>query len=144
MSADGSIMLVWGDGPNKFRFAIGQFAELQECINRRRLEIGAAPIGPMSLLNLLRANDAWPADVRDVMRIGLAGGGMKAIDVHKKMTRYFDGAPPLEHMIPAFTVLMAGLAGSPEDDVSSKKKTAAMTTSTPQSSSQSSTGPALQ
>lgn len=143
MSADGSVTLVWGDGENKFRYAIGQFRELQEKVNQRRLAIGAPLVGPMSLLNLLRTNDAWPDDVRDVLRIGLTGAGMTIAAAHVKLVRYFDSTPPLEHMVPAFTVLLAGLAGAPEDEVSSKKKTSTKT-STPPSNSPSSTGPALQ
>lgn len=143
MSADGSITLVWGDGENKFRFAIGQFRELQEKINHRRLAIGAPLVGPMSLLNLLKSSDAWPDDVRDVLRIGLVGGGMPVADAHRKLVNYFDSAPPLEHMLPAFTVLLAGLAGAPEDQ-SSKKKTKETVTTSPPSSSPKSTAPALQ
>lgn len=122
MSSDGSITLFWADGEQSFRFGIGQFRELQENINRRRLAIGGSPIGPMALLNALRANDAWPDDVRDVLRLGLIGGGMKPQEAHLKMVNYFDCVPPLENMKPAFVVMMAGLAGPPED-AGSKKKT---------------------
>jgi hypothetical protein len=124
VSSDGAISLFWGDGEQSFRFGIGQFRELQENVNRRRLAIGAAPVGPMSLLNALRGNDAWPDDVRDVLRIGLIGGGMKPQEAHLKMVNYFDAVPPLENMKPAFVVLLAGLAGPPgAADGGSKKKT---------------------
>jgi Phage tail tube protein, GTA-gp10 len=123
MSADGSISLVWGDGEQTFRFAIGQFRELQEKVNQRRIAIGALPTGPMTLLNQLRANDAWPDDVRDVLRLGLIGGGATPADAHRLMVNYFDSSPPLEHMKPAFVVLCAGLAGPPgETDGDLKKK----------------------
>jgi hypothetical protein len=145
MSADGSITLVWGDGENKFRFGIGQFRELQDCVNQRRLAIGAPLVGPMSLLNLLKASDAWPDDVRDVLRIGMVGGGAPIVTVARKLAAHFDNSPPLEHMLPAFTVLLAGLAGAPGDQLPAKKKITRKTkTSTPQSSSPDSTGPALQ
>lgn len=143
MSADGSITLVWGDGEQTFRFAIGQFRELQEKVNARRIAIGAPMVGPMSLLNLLRANDAWPDDIRDVLRIGLNGGGMKPAESHRLMTHYFDPVPPLENMKPAFMVLLAGLAGAPGEALDSKKKTSPETSTSP-SSSGASTAPALQ
>lgn len=141
MSADGSITLVWGDGEQTFRLAIGQFRELQEKVNGRRLAIGAPMIGPMTFVRLLQANDAWPDDIRDVLRIGLVGGGMKPNEANRLMTHYFDPVPPLENMKPAFTVLLAGLAGAPGETDESKKKTATKMTKAP-SSSQESTEPA--
>jgi hypothetical protein len=121
MSSDGAIELVWGDGEQRFRLGIGQFRELQERVNGRRLAIGAPMVGPMSLANALRANDAWPDDVREVLRLGLIGGGMEPPAAHRAMVNYFDGKPVLPHMKPAFLVLFAGLAGPP-DEVLAKKK----------------------
>lgn len=146
MSADGSITLVWGDGENKFRYAIGQFRELQEKINGRRMAIGAPLVGPMTMLKLLQANDAWPDDIRDVLRIGLTGAGMSVADAHRKLVAYFDRRPPLESMLTAHTVLLAGLAGVPDDEIVAKKKrkkTVKADTTNP-SASPSSTGPVLQ
>lgn len=142
MSVDGSVTIFWGDGDHAFKFGIGQFRELQESINKRRLAIGAPMVGPMSLVRLLQANDAWPDDVRDVLRIGLTGAGMKRADAHLLMTHHFDPIPPLENMKPAFTVLLAGLAGAPGEGDESKKKKATMMEA--QSSSRESTEPALQ
>lgn len=123
MSADGSVTLVWGDGEQTFRFAIGQFRELQEKVNLRRLAIGASPIGPMTLLKALQANDAWPDDIRDIIRIGLNGGGMKPADSHRLLTHHFDATGPLPHMKVAHTILLAGLVGSLQEPIGSKKKT---------------------
>jgi hypothetical protein len=135
VSADGSAVLVWGDGPNKFRFAIGEFRELQERINERRIRIGAPVVGPMSLLATLRAKDAWPDDVRDVLRIGLVGGGMPIKDAHRRLVLYFDNKPPLEHMLTAYAALFAGLVGVPEESgVDVKKKTQAPTQTSPSTS----------
>jgi len=144
MSADGSVTLVWGDGENKFRFAIGQFRELQEKINQRRILIGAPAVGPMSLLTALKAQDVWPDDVRDILRIGLVGGGMPIKDAHRKLVTYFDNSPPLEHALTAFAVLFAGLVGVPEElpeAVKKKKKSSVQTTP---STSDKSTETALQ
>lgn len=147
MSADGSVTLVWGDGENQFRFAIGQFRELQERVNQRRLAIGGQPIGPMSLLLSLQAKDAWPDDVRDILRIGLVGAGMPIKEVHQKLVTYFDNTPFLEHILTAHAVLFSGFVGIPratdanEIDDGSKKKTTS--TSTSPSISENSTEPAL-
>ena len=123
MSADGSVEVFFGDGIKRFRLGIGEFRELQEKVNGRRLEMGLTAIGPTTLANLLRANDAWPDDVRDVLRIGLVGGGMKAPEVHRLLSRHFDGRPPLEFYLVAFTVLMAAFFGVAGDEIESKKKT---------------------
>jgi hypothetical protein len=141
MSADGSITLVWGDGENNFRFGIGQWRELQEKINGRRLSNGLPSIGPMTLLASLRANDAWPDDLRDILRIGLLGGGLPVREVHQKMVNYFDGTPPFPHNMTAFAILSAALIGVPDDPMDDvKKKTKAAETSP--SNSPTSTAPA--
>jgi hypothetical protein len=140
MSADGSITLIWGDGENKFRFAIGQFRELQEKINTRRVAIGAPVVGPMTVLAALRTNDAWPDDVRDVLRIGLVGAGMSTQEAHRKLVMYFDGRPLLENVLAASAVLLAGLVGDPTDEEDLKKK---KETPSEQFHSEPSTEPAL-
>jgi hypothetical protein len=122
MSATGSITLVWGDGDNTFRFGIAQWRELQEKINGRRVAMGLNPIGPMTLLNSLRAKDAWPDDMRDVLRIGLVGAGMPIAAANRKLVRYFDNTPVAPHNLVAFAVLSAGLLGAPGDEISAAKK----------------------
>jgi hypothetical protein len=126
MSADGGIPLFWGDDDHRFRLGIGQFRELQELINKRRLAIGAPAIGPLTLLNALKANDAWPDDIRDVIRLGLVGGGLEPAEAQRLLKHYFDDFerfPPLGNMKPAFLILLAGLTGPPQDIDVSKKKT---------------------
>jgi hypothetical protein len=122
VSADGALSLFWGDGEQRFRFAIGQWRELQEKVNARRIAIGAPAIGPTTLLNALRAKDAWPDDIRDILRLGLVGGGLTPQEAHRLLANYFDGKPPFEHMQPAFLILFAGLVGVPSDPIGAKKK----------------------
>lgn len=139
MSADGSIELTWADAPRRFRIAIGEFRGLQETVNTRRVAIDAQPIGPSALLNLLRTNNAWPDDVRDVLKAGLIGGGEDYQAAQRLLMRNFDNRPLLEHTKTAFLILMAALVGVPEDEPDSKKKTEALTESTGQFPSQLST-----
>jgi hypothetical protein len=125
MSGDGGLELFWGDDNQRFRLAIGQFRELQEKVNLRRIRIGAPMVGPMDLVRQLQANNAWPDDVRDVIRLGLVGGGMEPIAAHRLLVAYFDDVdrhPLLSHMKPAFTILLAGLTG-PVEQADAKKKT---------------------
>ncbi len=52
-----------------FRIAFGQWRELQESVNRPRLELGEPPLGPMVLLRCLLDGNAWPHDLREVIRL---------------------------------------------------------------------------
>ncbi len=121
MSMDGAISIVWGDGEQAFRLGIGQFRELQEKVNLRRLAIGAPIVGPM---------------------LGLVGGGKTPAEAHRLLMHYFDAVPPLENMRPAFVVLMAGLAGAPGDDAKKKRPRKPRATSMRRSTSPPSTDPA--
>jgi hypothetical protein len=134
MSSDGSVTLFFGDGDQRFRIGIGEFRELQEKVNKRRIEMGLGPVGPTTLANLLRANDAWPDDMRDVLRIGLVGGGMKPVDAHRMLVLYFDDKPPINFYLTAFTVLMAAFVGVEGDEVQVKKKTTPTDQTSPSSS----------
>lgn len=128
MSADGSIELTWAEAPRRFRIAIGEFRTLQESVNARRVAIDAQPIGPSALLHLLRTNNAWPDDVRDVLKAGLIGGGEPYQVTQRLLVRNFDNKPLLEHTKTAFLILMAALVGVPDDEAGSKKKTETETT----------------
>ena len=124
MSAeDGSVSLQYGDGEYIFRIAFGQWRELQESINKPRIEIGEAPIGPMPLLRALLDGNAWPQDVREVIRLGLIGGGMKSERALVMVKRYVEGRPYFQSMATARTVLQYAMFGPPDDPVGKKAKT---------------------
>jgi hypothetical protein len=120
VSADGSILLGWAGEDRKFRLGIGQLRELQENVNRWRAEIGAPLIGPMSLARSLQAVDAWPGDVREVIRLGLIGGGTPIAQVPALVARYVDERPLAESTVVAHAVLIAALVGVPDDPVGKK------------------------
>ena len=118
MSAeDGSVSLQYGDGEYIFRIAFGQWRELQESINKPRIEIGEAPIGPMALLRALLDGNAWPHDVREVIRLGLIGGGMKSERALVMVKRYVEGRPYFQSMPTARTILQYAMFGPPDDQV---------------------------
>jgi hypothetical protein len=127
-SGDGSIMLDWGGETRRFRLKIGQFRELQEAINRPRCALGAQPIGPNTFYHLLASGDAWPHEVREVIRLGLIGGGLPLAQVPGLMRRYFDEQPLPESALIAPGIFAAGYAGPPEDQAG-KKADAETTTS---------------
>ena len=118
MSAeDGSVSLQFGDGEYIFRIAFGQWRELQESINKPRLEIGEQPIGPMVLLRALLEGNAWPHDVREVIRLGLIGGGMKTDRALVLVKRHVEGRPYFQSMPAARKILQYAMFGPPDDPV---------------------------
>jgi hypothetical protein len=140
---DGSVSLDFGDGEYSFRIAFGQWRELQESINKPRLEIGEPAIGPMGLLRALLDGNAWPHDVREVIRLGLIGGGMKADRALVLVKRHIEARAYFQSMPTARTVLQAAMFGPPDDQVG-KEPAPAAETATNGSNSPPSTGSALQ
>jgi Phage tail tube protein, GTA-gp10 len=126
VSADGSVTLTWAGEERRFRLAIGQLRELQENINRNR----ATPIGPMSLYLLISKGDAWPDDLREVIRLGLIGGGTRLELVPGLLKRYAEDRPLLELVPVAQAVLGVALMGEPDDPVGKKPQEAATATAT--------------
>ena len=114
---DGSVTLQFGDGDYPFRIAFGQWRELQESVNKPRLEIGEPPIGPMVLLRCLLDGNAWPHDVREVGRLGLIGAGMKGDRALVLVKRHVEGRPYFQSMPTARTVLQYAMFGPPDDQV---------------------------
>lgn len=119
MSADGSITLPWGGEERKFRLGLGELRELQEKVNHNRLN----PIGPRALLSLFETFDAWPDQVREVLRLGLIGGGTKIELVPGLIKRYCDERPPFDSVPVAHAVLMTALMGVRDDPVGKKPET---------------------
>lgn len=122
MSRNGSIELDWADGRYTFRLAIGQLRELQETINKPRVKLGAPLIGPASLYNLLVSQDAWLHEVREVIRLGLIGGGVKPIEAVDLVRRYVEERPLAESCVYAVGILGAALFGTPEEDLDEGKQ----------------------
>lgn len=105
--SDALVELVWGDGLNRFALHIGQLRELQT-------KCGA---GPQRVLHRLASIDWLVDDIRETIRLGLIGGGKTPSEAHALAVRYFDERPPLESRPAAQVILMAGVAGVPEDVV---------------------------
>ena len=66
---------------------------------------------------LTLSSDAWPNDVREILRLGLIGGGMKPFEALAMVKRYVEERPLLESMLVAAAVMQAALAGVPDDPV---------------------------
>jgi len=107
MSRDASVELEFGDGTYRFRLGWGELANLQE----------ACDAGPYVILNRLQSGQWRVADIREVVRYGLIGGGLKPTDALKLVKEYVESRPPMESILYAQVVLSAALMGAPEEKV---------------------------
>jgi hypothetical protein len=130
MSSNASITLAWADGEYLFRLPIGQLRELQE----------KCDAGPMVIYRRL-SNGEWKVDdVRETLRLGLIGGGMKPVEALLLVKRYVDDRPWAENVLPATAVILAAVLGAPDDKVGKTEAETATTEATVASSSPPSTG----
>lgn len=106
MSRDGSTTFVWGDGEHQFKLAIGQLRELQENVDA----------GPAFILERLQTGRWMVDDIREPIRLGLIGGGMKPADAHKLVVRYVDERPLLENLPAARAILLVALVGAGDEE----------------------------
>lgn len=112
MSLHGSISFEWADGTHIFRLAHGQIRELQEKSNA----------GIIQIFTRIKDGAWYLDDLREVIRLGLIGGGKTPLDALALTVRYVDERPLLESVAPATAILMAALVGSPDDPVGKKKQ----------------------
>lgn len=120
MSGTGRITIVWGGDEREFRLAIGQLRRLQE-------KTGA---GPMAVATRLAGGTFMVDDVRESIRLGLIGGGMKPSEADELVKEYVDERPLLENVITAREILMAALVGDPNDEVGKGRAEGAATEAT--------------
>ena len=136
---DGTVSLQFGGAEYSFRIAFGQWRELQESVNKPRIDIGEPPLGPMGLLRAMLDGNAWPHDVREVIRLGLIGGGMKSDRALVLVKRHVEIGAYFVNMPIARTILQTAMFGPPDDQVGKDPAPAAESTATDGSSSPTST-----
>lgn len=102
MSRHGAAELDWADGTYTFRLGLAEIEEIEE---KRNLSLFAMArrLSPVE-------RDARLADIREVLRLGLIGGGMKPADALTKVRKYVDERPLDENRDIAYAVVLAGLA----------------------------------
>lgn len=121
MSRDASLTLEWGDGEHVFRLRHGELIELQE----------KTDAGPMWILTRMMTptpeNRGWRVeDIREVIRLGLIGGGMEPGKALRLIRSYVDPRPPMENLLFAQSILAAGIMGVPDDQPQKKSAVASM------------------
>lgn len=118
MSRLAQIRLTWADDDYIFRLPIKQLIELQE----------ACDAGPSYIMARLEQN-AWKVeDVRETIRLGLIGGGLKPEQALKLVRNYVDERPLLESAIVAQAIIAAAIVGVEEEQPPGKPEAATTTT----------------
>lgn len=109
--ADGSgkVSFQFGDGTYDFRLPLGQLRELQD----------KTDAGPLELHRRITGGTWRVDDLREIIRLGLIGGGTSPTDALKLVARYVDDRPLNEAVAPAAMILYFALIG-PEDDPAGK------------------------
>lgn len=84
MSRSAKITLDWADGRRDFKLGFGELEELDE----------KTKVGPLVLFNRLAQDGDWHVnEVREVLRIGLIGGGTKPAEALRLVRRYVEEVP---------------------------------------------------
>jgi len=111
MIKHGAVSFDWADGHYTFRLAIGHWRELRD-------KTGA---GPYELYERVVRRRWFVDDLREVIRLGLIGGGTDPVAALKLVQNYVDERPLLE-AVPAALVIMSAALVAPEGDRSKKGK----------------------
>jgi len=96
--------LYFGDGEHKLSLTIPLLEELQENLD----------LGPLQLLRRTLDGTWRVQDVREVIRLGLIGGGMKPLEALKLVERYASEAYIDDAVPVAFSVIAAAISGVDE------------------------------
>lgn len=107
MSRNADVMIEWGGGQTLFRLGIGELEKLDDALD----------CGPAHLLEKIRTGTWRVKDLRETLRWGLIGGGLTPPEAAKQLALYFDGRPLMEAVLPAQAILIAVLAGAPDEPV---------------------------
>lgn len=106
MSRDATVTIDFADGEHRFRLAIGALRELQE-------KLAASPF---TVFERLRAGRPMVDDAREVLRLGLIGGGLTPADALRLVRTYVEERPLGEAIVPAVAVLAAALFGVADEE----------------------------
>ncbi len=103
----GPLVLQWPGGEHTFRLTISQLEVIQD----------KTGCGPEHLLHKINSGQWAAVDLVEVLRNGLIGGGMGAVEALQAVRKAFELHPMIGFKIPAQAVLAAALYGPPDDPV---------------------------
>lgn len=102
MRRHGTVELAFGDGEYSFRLGLAEIEELEAKRDAALFTI-ARRLDPSR-------RDARLADITEVIRLGLIGGGMAPVAALALVRRYVDERPIDESRDVAFSIALAGFA----------------------------------
>lgn len=107
MSRHGAVELDWADGTYTFRLSIEGMEELEARWSRE----AGRDVSLFTVVSLLspQRRSARLEHIREVLRVGLIGGGMSPVDALAKVRLYIDQRPLDENRDIAYAVALAGL-----------------------------------
>ena len=105
MSRDGSAILPIGGKDVTVKLAIGEWMKLQE----------ACDAGPQVIVDRLYTEKWKIAEVCEVIRLGLEGGGMNPVEAMHFMKKTVDSQPLVSSLILAQKILQVAYAGVPDE-----------------------------
>lgn len=113
----------WPGGEHAFRLGLGELEVIQQ----------KTDCGPEFLLHKINMAQWKAADLFEVIRNGLIGGGMRHADALKAVRHAFDNEPAMiAFKVPAQEILAACLYGPPEDEADDAPGEAPPVTPTPE------------
>lgn len=107
MSGSGTVTFPWGDDDHTFRLGLKEIRLLQE----------KTGLGPLALFRRIERDDWLIDDLRETIRLGLVGAGMKEDDALKKVRRHVDDFAKIDSKEPALKIIYAFLIGDPAEPV---------------------------
>lgn len=131
MVARADVVLEWANGDYLFALKGQQIEALEaECMNP---ETGRRGIGIGAIWSRVMSGDWFMSDITNIIRLGLIGGGLGAVEAKRLVEHYVDGNP-LSHMNPnvvspncplavARAVLAAAFVGIEESPRSEEQQT---------------------
>lgn len=132
MSRDGGYTGDFGGEERHFRLGYNELIELQECLDAGPWYLLAQFMGlRQMLLNPTPVRGLGVKVPREIIRIGLIGGGMKPPEALRLVRAYVEARPPDEYAGLAFEILHAGVSGAEDADEVKKKDQEEESKSTP-------------
>src|SRR5690348_12320932 len=104
MSRTAEVTFFWGGDDRTFRLRIKELETLQGLCSER---------GPRRILTDLMTNDWRVQDIRETIRLGLYGGGMKKQQADLLIRDYVDNEPLQDNVLAAIAILQAVIVGPP-------------------------------
>lgn len=105
MSRLGAVTLEFADGEYPFRLRMAQLIELDETCG----------VGPQKMLIEYSEANGRVKWTREIIRLGLIGGGLEPVKASRLVKDYVDERPLMESLLHAQAILGAAIVGMPDD-----------------------------